>query len=401
MPVMLTMCILLIAAAKTVKVTREAQGRSGPGSYYELKIIIPAGKSLDLLEVKKSWYKVRYSGQEVWISENSIVTQSASGSRASEPSAMAPAPLKASSAAVSAAIKGFWTRYTRTDRSKLTELPVDGCEVSLEKYEAFEAERSRAVSRDELLDRWSLRDPRRPGRVPFVKEQSIGYSIASSVADAPLVKDGSAANYVNFVGRYLAEGTERSDIPFRFYLLDTDHVNAVSCPGGYIVLTRGLLEMISDEAELAALLAHEMAHVIAGHGMKEVIDDRIRIQADDAFAALDEELGNDPAEEEELIGITNRAISTAKAPKLDKYEFEADSMALRYLARSGYDLNGLPRLLAKMKEKHGDSIDIFDLSYRNHPDFEKRIQLTGEGIKEYRKYEGQAFAGYYRTNMAF
>jgi uncharacterized protein YgiM (DUF1202 family) len=398
---MLMMCIFLIAAVKTVKVTREAQGRSGPGSYYELKIIIPSGKCLDVLEVKKSWYKVRYSGQEVWISENSIITQAGSASRGSAPSALAPAPLKASSAAVSAAIKGFWTRYTRADRSKLTELPVDGCDISPDRYEAFETDRSRAVSRDELLDRWSLRDPRRPGRVPFVKEQSIGYSIASSVADAPLVKNGSAVSYVNFVGRYIAEGTERNDIPFRFYLLDTDRVNAVSCPGGYIVLTRGLLEMVSDEAELAALLAHEMAHVIAGHGMKEVIDDRIRIAADDAFAALDEELGSDPAEEEELIGITNRAISTAKAPKLDTYEFEADRMALRYLARSGYDLNGLSRLLVKMKEKHGDTIDIFDLSYRNHPDFEKRIKLAGEGMKEFRKYEGQAFAGYYRANMVF
>jgi predicted Zn-dependent protease len=144
-----------------------------------------------------------------------------------------------------------------------------------------------------------------------------------------------------------------------------------------------------------------MAHIIAGHGMKEVIDDRIRIAADDAFAELDGELGNDPSADEELMGITNRAISIARAPKLDKYEFEADRMALRYLARSGYDLNGLSRLLLKLKERHADNIDIFDLNYRNHPDFDQRIRLVGEGMKGYRKYEGQAFSGYYGKSMVF
>ena len=87
-----------------------------------------------------------------------------------------------------------------------------------------------------------------------------------------LVENKQIVNYVHSVGWYLAEATERYDIRFMFYILDTNRINAVSCPGGYIVLTRGLLELIGDESELAALLAHEMAHVIAGHamqGMKE------------------------------------------------------------------------------------------------------------------------------------
>ena len=392
---------LLLAAVKVVKVIRETQGRSGPGSYYALKVLIPAGKTLTVLEVKKSWYKVKYAGMEVWISENSILTKSTSADRAFEPIAVEDVSLKASPAAISAAIKGFWVRFARVDRTKLAELPLEEYAVPPAVYEAFETERSGEVSRESLLKRYPIRKLYKPWRVPYVKEQSIGYAIASSVAEGPLVKVGPAATYVTSVGRYLAEGTERGDINFRFYVLDTDRVNAVSCPGGFIILTRGILELLTDEAELAALLSHEMAHVIAGHGMKEAVEDKIRIQADDAFAELDVEVGADPAETEELIAITNRAVSIANSPKLDEYEFEADRMALRYMARSGYDLDGFPALLSHLKQKHGDAIDMFDLNYRNHPDFDKRLKLVGEELKDYRKYEGRSFADYFRAHMVF
>jgi uncharacterized protein YraI len=393
---------LFFAAAKVVKLAREAQGRSGPGSYYELKVLIPAGKTLVVLEVKKNWYKVKYSNLEVWISENSLLTETTNAAQATEPFAMESPSLKASPAAISAAIKGFWTRYARAaDRTKLAELPVDGYDIPVAEYESFEGERSAEVSREALLKRYPIEKPYKAGRVPYVKEQSIGYSIASSVAEGPLVKAGPAAIYVNSVGRYIAEGTERSDISFKFYILDTDRVNAVSCPGGYIIITRGLLGLIGDEAELAALLAHEMAHVIAGHGMKAVIDDKMRILADEKFEELDQELGNDPAELEELIAITNRATSIANSPKLDEYEFEADRMAMRYLARSGYDLGGMIRLLSDLKRKHDDTIDIFDLNYRNHPDFGKRLGFSVDAVKNYRKYTGLSFAEYFKTHMVF
>ena len=76
-------------------------------------------------------------------------------------------------------------------------------------------------------------------------------------------------------------------------------------------------------------------------------------------------------------------------------------MALRYMARSGYDLDGLSRMLNIMMNKHESNIDIFDLNYRNHPDFKERIKRAEKELRNYRRYEGRQFSESFRSNMIF
>ncbi|MBN1291816.1 MAG: M48 family metalloprotease [Candidatus Latescibacteria bacterium] len=393
--------LVFVAAAKTVKVNKETPGREGPGSYYELKVLIPAGTKLEVVEQKKHWYKVKYNKIQVWISENALIQQTG---RAEDPfatMALGTAQAEASSATIAAAIKGFWTRYSRTNKANLAELPVDGYDIPPANFEAFAEKRANAVSQDELLKKYKLSDKYSDPKIPYVKEQQSGYSIASSVAEGTLLENMELLTYIHSVGWYLAETTERPDIKYIFYILDTDRVNAISCPGGYIVLTRGLLKLLDNEAELAALLAHEMSHVIAGHGMREVYQDEARITADNAFSSLSKATGGSSEMEEELIAITNRAAAIARSPKLDEYEFEADKLALRYMARCGYDLNGLIGLLNKLKTEHDRNVDMFDLNYRNHPDIKKRLQLSEKEISQYNNYSGNTYTDSYRENMVF
>ncbi|MBT4484156.1 MAG: M48 family metalloprotease, partial [Candidatus Latescibacteria bacterium] len=237
--------------------------------------------------------------------------------------------------------------------------------------------------------------------LPYEREHSIGFTCASAAADAPLLENEDLVNYIHSVGWYIAECTDRYDMRFNYYIIDTDRVNAVSCPGGYIVLTKGLLKLLNDESELAALLAHEMAHVIAGHGMIEVIDNKVQIKAGTAFDSLNKQTGGATEAEKDLVAIANRAVSIANSPKLDEYEFEADEMALQYMARSGYDLDGHVRLLNTLMSKHEQTIDIFDLNYRNHPDFKERLNRTGKALREYRRYNGMTFSESFRENMVF
>jgi uncharacterized protein YraI len=393
----------LAVAVQTVNVSRETAGRSGPGSYYELKVLIPPATSLAVLETNKSWLKVTYENQQVWISENSLSEKTEHAQSPLSRMAFDGARVSASPIAVSAAIKGFWTRYTGVDKNNLAEIPVDGFDVSPLKFESFEKQRADAVSRDKLMKKYKLQGKYRKPQVPYVKEHQLGYTVASSVAEGSLLKNDTVITYVYDVGWYLADATERPDIRFIYFILDTDRINAISCPGGYIMFTRGLLEILNDESELAALLAHEMAHVIAGHGTRELGDDynKISMQADDAFAVLNDVTGGASKVEQELMSIATRSASICRAPKLDEYEFEADRMALLYMARSGYDLGGQLRILDKLKKIHDREIDIFDLNYRNHPDFKKRMENLEKDMKNYREYSGQTFSGSFKENMVF
>lgn len=396
------MAITLIAAAASVEVNRDAPGRSGPGSFYDLKVLIPAGSKLTVSETQKSWLRVSYENDQVWISENALAEKAESSDNPFSGMSTGGARASASPATISAAIKGFWTRYIQTDKSKLAEVPIDGYSISPAKVEAFEAKRADAVSREKLMNRYKLDKQYRKPRMPYIKEKQLGYTVASSIAEGTLLDNENVLTYVHSVGWYIADATERPDIRFIFIVLNTDKINAVACPGGYIMLTKGVLNLIGDEAEMAALLAHEMSHVIAGHGTRELEDEgnKIGMAASDAFARLDNETGATEIEQE-LGAIANRATSICRAPKLDKYEFEADAMALRYMARSGYDLDGHFRLLAKLKKKHDTEVDIFDLNYRNHPDFDKRLRNSEKEMDNYKKYSGQAFSAAFTENMVF
>ncbi|MFC1528584.1 M48 family metalloprotease [Candidatus Latescibacterota bacterium] len=394
--------LVLVAAGEIVKTYKETQGREGPGSYYKLVKIIPEGKTFQVIEKKKNWYKVKYEDVEVWISGNSVGTEQESATRDPFESFAINdiTSARASPTVLTAAIKGFWTRYSRSEGLS-ADLPVEGYDIPAVTFETFSQERSRTVNREALLKKYKLRSKDKKHKLTYEREHSIGFTCASAVADAPLLENEDLIGYVHSVGWYIAECTDRYDIRFNYYIIDTDRVNAVSCPGGYIVLTKGLLNLLNDESELAALLAHEMAHVIAGHGMIEVIDSEVQNKAGTSFDSLNRLTGGATDAEKDLAAIANRAVSIANSPKLDKYEFEADEMALRYMARSGYDLSGHVRLLNLLMTKHEQNIDIFDLNYRNHPDFKDRLKRTGNAMREYRNYSGMTFSENFRNNMVF
>ena len=72
-------------------------------------------------------------------------------------------------------------------------------------------------------------------------------------------------DYVNQIGRHIANHTDRPDLPWTFVVIDTDGINAFATPGGYIFLTKGLISILSTEDELAFVIGHEIAHVIKKH----------------------------------------------------------------------------------------------------------------------------------------
>jgi predicted Zn-dependent protease len=118
------------------------------------------------------------------------------------------------------------------------------------------------------------------------EEISIGRDVASRLLGAaPLVPDPGLQRYVNHVGRWLAAQSERPDLPWHFGVLDSPNVNAFAVPGGTIFITKGLLDKMRSEAELAGVLGHEIVHVLRKHQLKAIQKGAQSALAGDAMSA--------------------------------------------------------------------------------------------------------------------
>ena len=95
------------------------------------------------------------------------------------------------------------------------------------------------------------------------EELALGPEITGRILGArPLWNDADAQRRVNLVGRWVASQTSRPELPWTFGVIDTPEVNAFAAPGGYILVTRGLYELLSSDSELAAALGHEISHCV-------------------------------------------------------------------------------------------------------------------------------------------
>ena len=153
-------------------------------------------------------------------------------------------------------------------------------------------------------------------------------------------RDPELNAYVNRIGDELVSISEQPDLDFTFTVLDTPIVNAFALPGGYVYVTRGLVELANDEAELAGVMAHEIGHVTARHSAERYGSNVAATIANIGVAIL-------------AGGQAAQASSTATGLALQSYsrdqELEADTLGVRYLARNSYDPEAMASFLESMQ----------------------------------------------------
>lgn len=206
------------------------------------------------------------------------------------------------------------------------------------------------------------------------EETRIGKQISGNLLGAvPLVRDDKLQRYVNLVGNWVALQSGRKDIAWHFGVLDTEDINAFAAPGGYVFVTKGLYRRLNNEAELAGVLGHEIAHVSQKHHLK-VLKQSSLIGAL-GQAASSKAKGSDQAVQN-LIG--NGAEIMARG--LDKNaEFEADRIGVVYAARAGYTPWGLPEVLQDMAGLPAKD-NRTSLLYKTHPHPAERLAALGEAV---------------------
>jgi predicted Zn-dependent protease len=193
--------------------------------------------------------------------------------------------------------------------------------------------------------------------------------------------------YVQQLGQKLAAKSHRSDLVYRFTVLDSDAVNAFALPGGYIYITRGILAYINSEAELAAVLGHEIGHVTARHSVRQYTGAMATGIGASILSAVIPELGNQVGQE--LMNVIGNALLSGYGRE---HELEADRLGAEYLARNGYDpdaMIGVVGILKNQEEfekkrakEEGREARIYHGVFASHPSADKRLQqVVGEAKK--------------------
>ena len=152
--------------------------------------------------------------------------------------------------------------------------------------------------------------------------------------------DPALTAYVERVGAEVARAAGQAGQPYRFTVLDSDLPNAFALPGGYVSVTRGLLALMNDEAELAGVMAHEIAHVTARHSAERYSQTTL---AQLGASILGAATGNDDLAEMAGTGARLYLLSYSRGQ-----ESEADAIGIRYLADAGYDPYAMSSFLTQL-----------------------------------------------------
>ena len=207
------------------------------------------------------------------------------------------------------------------------------------------------------------------------EEVAIGKQIAGNLLGAsPLVNDKLLQKYINNVGRWVANQSDRPDLPWHFGVIESKDINAFAAPGGYIFVTRGLYQRLQSEAALAGVLAHEIGHVTRKHHLKILQKSSL---VDLGGQALVKQVGhNDKVQK--LIGSGAEIM----ARSLDKgAEFEADSIAVVLSTRAGYDPFSFVEVLQGIGQVSHDSNSV-EMLFKTHPHPDERLDKLNMAMND-------------------
>lgn len=209
------------------------------------------------------------------------------------------------------------------------------------------------------------------------EEYYIGRAVAANIlASSTPMFDWAAVDYVNQIGNVVAGFSPRPSTygGWHFMILNDQGINALSCPGGIVLLNKGLCDLAVNEDELAAIIAHEAAHIVLSHGIQSV--EKAKMTA--AWTTLGHEgashLGSDEVDEltESYGDVVDDVTMTLVTRGYSRdSEEQADSLAVHILYNAGYDPMALVAVLNRMDELSDRSGPGF---WQTHPDPTQRAQ---------------------------
>ena len=231
------------------------------------------------------------------------------------------------------------------------------------------------------------------------EERQLGEKISALLTDRfGVMQDAAVTKYVTLVGRVLAQASTRPNLQWEFIVLDTDGVNAYAAPGGFIHITKGMLGLIKNEAELAGVLGHEITHVTEAHTKNSILKaNRTKFVTETGTQAA----GAGALTTEAINLLAGAGYEMLYQNQYDrKDEIESDTVGTALANTVGYSPLGMTSVLKKIAERNSGMKEPNGL-FASHPQTEDRIKEMDKKIKKDKLAATALVQARYAKNITF
>jgi len=233
-------------------------------------------------------------------------------------------------------------------------------------------------------------------RISDADERKLGEDVSVKLRqEFGVDQDKEVTKYVSLVGKVLAQNSSRPYLDWQFVVLDTDGVNAFASPGGIVHVTRGLLGLVKNEAELAGVLGHEITHVTAKHTVHA-------IQKNKAITLTAQEVGGSAALSDSVISkLAGAAYKSIISNAFDRDdEVEADRVGVGLANKAGYAPHGLSDVLKRLQDRNKNQDQPNGL-FASHPLIKDRLDNIGSTITQNKLSAAAIVAARYSKEIPF
>jgi len=233
-------------------------------------------------------------------------------------------------------------------------------------------------------------------RISDADERKLGEDVSVKLRqEFGVDQDKAVTKYVSLVGKVLAQNSSRPYLDWQFVVLDTDGVNAFASPGGIVHVTRGLLGLVKNEAELAGVLGHEITHVTAKHTVHA-------IQKNKAITLTAQEVSGSAALSDSVISkLAGAAYKSIISNAFDRDdEVEADRVGVGLANKAGYAPHGLSDVLKRLQDRNKNQDQPNGL-FASHPLIKDRLDNIGSTITQNKLSAAAIVAARYSKEIPF
>jgi len=213
------------------------------------------------------------------------------------------------------------------------------------------------------------------------REMEIGLEEHNKVMQTmSVVKDEELIAYVNEVGHRLAAVSHRPDLSFTFTVIDSPEINAFALPGGYVYINRGLMSFLNSEAELAAVLGHEIGHITARHAVQQQSSGRLASIAAGVGGIVAAVATGSGYIGSQIMDVGSLWAQAGLSGFGREHELEADTLGAEYVLKAGYDPQAVIKVVTVLKNQEDFNTKVANQQpsyhglFATHPRNDTRLQ---------------------------